>query len=160
MADDEGSEQFALTLTGKGIEIKREISQHQLAAIMSVLMGGGLTIDNTSTASPGVQIEPPVKISLREYLDQVKASRKPDQIVAIGHYISLHEGQPTFSRDDIKAHFAVAREPMPSNFPRDFGVAIKAGMIAEAHQKAGHYYVTKTGIQSINRHFGAETKKS
>ncbi|MER9237874.1 hypothetical protein [Mesorhizobium sp. M0633] len=159
MADNEGLEQFTLTLKGNGVEIKREISPDQFAAIMSVVIGRDMSASNTSTASTGAPVELPVKISLREFLDEVKAVRKPDQIVAIGHYIGLHEGQPTFSREDIKDRFAAAREPMPSNFPRDFGVAIKAGAIAGAHQKAGHYYVTKTGIQAVDRHFGADAKK-
>jgi hypothetical protein len=159
MAQNDNTEQFSLTLTGNGIEIKRAVTQRQFAAIMSVLMGNELPGDGFPTASMGTQ-PPSAKISLREYLDQVKASRKPDQIVAIGHYINLHEGQPTFSREDIKARFAAAMEPMPSNFPRDFGAAVKARMIAAAHQKAGHYYVTKTGIASVDRRFDAETKKN
>ena len=95
-------------------------------------------------------------VALREYLDQVGASQKSPQIVAIAHYLVSHEGKATFTRDDVKSRFAAAKEPMPTNFPRDFGASIKSGMIAEAHQRPGEYYVTKTGIQFIERRFRVE----
>ncbi|TIN27660.1 hypothetical protein [Mesorhizobium sp.] len=98
----------------------------------------------------------PARVSLREFLDEARAATKPDQIVAIGHYMALHGRKDTFSRDDIKAHFQSARERLPSNFPRDFSTAISKGMIAEDHAKTGQYYVTKTGVQAVERRFGAQ----
>ncbi|MGC4025216.1 MAG: hypothetical protein QM744_08730 [Mesorhizobium sp.] len=97
-----------------------------------------------------------LEVSLREFLDDAKATTKPDQIVAIGQYMAVQEGKDTFSRDDIKARFQSARERLPSNFPRDFSTAIGKGMIAEDHAKSGQYYVTKTGAQAVERRFGAQ----
>lgn len=159
MAENQASEEFQLTLSGAGIDIRLAVSPQKAALIMNVIMG---MQPADAEHSPGFS-EPKsaaasVRVSLREFLDGVKASKKLDQIVAIGHYMGTHEGQATFSRDQVKTRFAAAREPMPSNFSRDFGNAIKSGMIAEDHKQAGHYYVTKTGIHALERHFGSPNK--
>lgn len=153
------SEEFIIALSGAGIDIKRAISPHKAAVIMSVVMGAEPVVDERGLGSsrPNGAAEA-AKMSLQEFLDAVKATKKRDQIVAIGHYMGVHEGQVTFSREHIKARFAAAREPIPKNFPRDFGTAIKAGMIAEDHKQSGHYYVTKTGIHAIERRFGPPNK--
>ncbi len=98
----------------------------------------------------------PAKVSLREFLDDSKATTKPDQIVTIGHYMAVHEGKDTFSRDEIKVRFQAARERLPANMPRDFSTAISKGMIAQDHAKSGQYYVTKKGVQALERRFGAQ----
>lgn len=87
-------------------------------------------------------------------MTEVQAQTKPDQIVAIGHYLIEHDGQSNFSKDEIKARFVAAKEPMPANFPRDFSVAIKAGMIDEVHGERGRFHVTRTGQQAVESRFG------
>lgn len=153
MAEQQTAEMFTVSLKGTGVVIEREVNAAQLALIMSVLMGGD--------ASGPISEEKPraiggsVKVSLREFLDDAKAITKPDQIVAIGHYMALQESRETFSREDIKARFQSAREKLPANFPRDFNAAIAKAMIAEDHAKRGQYYVTKTGVQAVERRFGS-----
>jgi hypothetical protein len=154
--DDSTQEVFTVTLTGAGIDIKREVSANKLALVMSVIMGSDRPEGESSRPADVGESAGSVKVSLREFLDDAKATTKPDQIVTIGHYIAVHEGNDTFSRDDIKARFQSARERLPSNFPRDFNVAISKAMVAEDHLKAGRYYVTKTGVQAIERRFGAQ----
>ena len=100
-----------------------------------------------------------VQVSLREFLDEVHAKRKPDQIVTIGRYITQFEGQADFSRDEVKSRFSVALEPMPANFPRDFRVAERNGMIAKVHGKEGRFYITKTGLRAIKDKFAKEEAK-
>jgi hypothetical protein len=153
--ENQSQETFTISLSGSGIDIKREVSANKLAAVMSVIMG-----PDTPEASPA---RAPVdggsagltKLSLREFLDSVKATTKPDQIVAIGQYMAAHERKDTFSRDDIKVRFQSARERLPSNFPRDFSTAIGKGLIAEDHAKTGQYYVTSKGMQAVETRFGA-----
>lgn len=156
MPDNESEETFTVSVTGAGIDIKREVSVTRFPLVMSVVMGNDLP-DGGLFQSPSPS-EPSrlMKLSLREFLDEANAATKPDQIVAIGHYISIHEGKDTFSRDDIKARFQSARERLPANFPRDFSTAISKAMIAEDHLKAGQYYVTKKGVQAVERRFGAQ----
>lgn len=155
MPEEVNQETFTVTLTGAGIDIKREVSATKLAHVLRVVMGDDLGEGAVlGTTSPAVRPER-AKVSLREFLDDAKATTKPDQIVAIGHYMAVHEGKDTFSRDHVKARFQAARERLPANFPRDFSSAIAKGLIAEDHAKRGEYYVTKTGVQAIERHFGA-----
>ncbi|WP_157727427.1 hypothetical protein [Stappia sp. ES.058] len=150
----DSSEAFELTLSGSGISIQRKVNSATAAHIMHLVLGGtpapGLG-NAAPTGAPSASSEAPV--SLREYLDEVNASKKPDQIVAIGHFMSLHEGLTAFSKDDIKSRFSLAKEPMPANFPRDFNLALKSGAIAPAHQNAGYFYVTKSGIGLVQNSF-------
>jgi hypothetical protein len=157
MPENQAPESFTVSLAGAGIDIKREVSASQLAVIMSVIMGNDAadgTLSHAEIASGPARV---ANVSLREFLYDAKAATKPDQIVAIGHYMAVHEGKDTFSRDDIKARFQSARERLPSNFPRDFSTAIGKGMIAEDHAKGGQYYVTKTGARAVERRFGAQS---
>ncbi|TPN62579.1 hypothetical protein FJ986_25410 [Mesorhizobium sp. B1-1-1] len=156
MPENETQETFTVSLMGAGIDVKREVSASKLALVMSIIMGNDPT-EGVAVGVPNVSAPiAPARVSLREFLDNAKATTKPDQIVAIGQYMAAQEGKDTFSRDDIKARFQSARERLPSNFPRDFSAAIGKGMIAEDHAKAGQYYVTKTGAQAIERRFGAQ----
>lgn len=154
------AEEFELKLSGDGINIDKKIDRQTAAEVMAAVLGvRAAPIGSGQTHNARSPNESEEQMSLREFLDEVKAIRKPDQIVAIGHYICHQEGQSNFSRDDVKTRFSTAKEPMPANFARDFGLAMKAGMVAEAHQQAGRFYVTKTGIQAIERHFSKESKK-
>jgi hypothetical protein len=157
MFANESDETFTVSVTGAGVDIKREVSVARLTLIMSVVMGSDPPQGGVLQGPSASESSKSTKVSLREFLDETKAATKPDQIVAIGHYISAHEGKDTFSRDDIKARFQSARERLPANFPRDFNTAISKAMIAEDHLKAGQYYVTKKGLQAVERRFGAQT---
>ena len=153
---------YNLSISGLGIDVDRMIDGQTLAGIMALVMGADKTVADV-TASTGASAPSTdgvvVKVSLREFLDEVRATRKPDQIVAIGHYITQFQGQADFSRDEVKAQFSVAREPMPANFPRDFALAVRAGMLAEVHGKQGRYYVTKTGLGAMKSKFSKDKDK-
>lgn len=154
------TEEFELKLSGDGINIDKKIDRQTAAEVMAAVLGvRPESIGSGQTRNTRSQKESEEQMSLREFLDEVKAVRKPDQIVAIGHYICHQEEQSNFSRDDVKTRFSTAKEPMPANFARDFGLAMKTGMVAEAHKQAGRFYVTKTGIQAVKRHFSKEPKK-
>ena len=87
---------FTLNISGFGINVERKIDGQTLAAILAIVMGAAKPVvetpdtTGTSTASSDGAA---VQISLREFFDEVRATRKPDQIVAIGHYITQFEGQ-------------------------------------------------------------------
>ena len=161
MSEDETTdEQFDLKLSGEGISIDKKIDRQTALDVMAAVMGGGVASGGARQAAHAGPFEQSaVQLSLREFLDEVKATRKPDQIVAIGHYICHQEGQPHFSRDDVKVRFLAAKEPMPANFPRDFGLTIRNAMIAEVHGNPGSFYVTKTGIAAVERNFAKGSKK-
>ena len=156
------AEDFNLKISGEGINVERKIDSQTLAAVMAAIIGAQRFDSQAGLVPTNAEATPPLQqpfMALREYLDKVEATRKQDQIVAIGHFISHYEAQPHFSRDEVRSHFSIAREPMPKNFARDFGLAVKAGMIAEVHQKHGFFYVTKTGISAVERHFAKINKR-
>lgn len=155
MSDDEDGEEFTLKISGGGVSIDRQISKQQFAHIMAIAMGAPASVTPTFAQAPPPreELQNDVKLSLREYLDDIGADKKPEQIVSIGDYVCRHEGQDTFTKDDVKDRFAVAREKMPANFHRDFNSAIRAGHIAESHGQPGHYYVTKKGLAAIESRF-------
>jgi hypothetical protein len=152
---EEAQKMFSLRLSGEGINIEQQIEQRVALMVVQVVMGGGAAAiaPHTAGAKPDARSSDGVSLSLREHLDKIGASKKPEQIVTIAHYVCEIEGQADFSRDDIRSRFIIAREPPPGNFGRDFVVALKNGWIAEVHGKRNRYYVTAKGAQAINNNF-------
>jgi hypothetical protein len=151
---EEATKLFSLRLTGDGINIEQQIDQRIALLVVQVVMGAAPPV---SAAVPGASVHAhqseEISLSLREYLDRSVASKKPHQITTIGHYISEYEGQGDFGRDDVRSRFSTAREPLPRNFSRDFGLALKNGWIAEVHGKKNRFYVTAKGVQAIESQF-------
>lgn len=144
---------FRLSLSGEGINIDKRVDRETALAIVAAVLGRSAEPAESRKKSSSLQSMAAPAVSLRKYLDEVAAPNKHDQIAAIGHYILTHEGKASFSRDDIKTHYAVAREPMPANFPRDFNNAIKGGLIQEVHGERGRFYVTVKGENAIEYKF-------
>lgn len=142
---------YSLRLSGAGINIEQEVNQQVALQVVQVLMGGG--VKAVSDPSPTEPLIDGVSLSLREYLDKISASKKPDQITTIAHYICDYEKQEDFSREDVRSRFLTAREPLPKNFGRDFAVALRNGWVAEVHGKKSRFYVTAKGLQAINSNF-------
>lgn len=149
------NEEFRLQISGPGLDVDRMISGAIAAAVLATAMAPRpsdgrevnlSTLDACASAFPSTT-------SLREYLDEVGAKKKTDLIVAIGSFLLKIERQTDFSRDDIRARFSSAREPMPRNFSRDFNQTLKDALIAEVHQKPDYFYVTKTGMNAVENHF-------
>jgi hypothetical protein len=164
MADGAKSS-YSLTLKGEGISITRDVDQSVARAIVELVLGGSISpptaaaklpLDRTPASQPGTTVS---RLSLREFLDHAEPKRNPDKIVAIGEYITRHDRQADFTRDDVKARFRTAGEPVPGNFPRDFTWTISNGWIAEDANNAEHYYVTQKGKAAITEKFSGEIKK-
>ncbi|WP_398484536.1 hypothetical protein [Tardiphaga sp.] len=152
---EDAPKMFSLRLSGDGINIEQQIEQRLALQVVQVVMGGGVSGPAAPPLGASHSAPPPnsVQLSLREHLDKIGASKKPEQIVTIAQYVCEVEGQGDFSRDDIKSRFITAREPPPGNFSRDFAVAQKNGWVAEVHGKKSRYYVTAKGNQAINANF-------
>jgi hypothetical protein len=150
---EETPKMFSLRLSGDGINIEQEIDKRTALQIVQVAMGGGtlaaIRTNGAANAAPADR----ASLSLREYLDDVGAKKKPDQITTIAQFVCDIEGQGDFSREDIRSRFITAREPPPGNFGRDFAVAERNGWIAEVHGKKNRYYVTAKGAQAISNNF-------
>jgi len=154
---------FTLSLSGGGLSFTQQISAEQLAGVMALALG----VSSPSPAKTGagggsggsVQAKSTERLSLREYLDASDAKKIPEKIVAIALFLNEHEGAEMFSRDDIKSRFRSAGESQPGNFPRDFGVAVSSGWIAEDHAARGSFYVTKTGRGAVESRFAADVAR-
>jgi hypothetical protein len=154
---------YELSLKGRGIGVEREITEPVALQILSVLMGQEQPIP--SRRASGMQPARPVDAarpgrSLREFLNEVEASRNVDKIVAIAAYLESERGYETFSSTQIKGEFRSAREPTPANFPRDFRAAIGAGWLAPSHDDPNEYYVTDSGRRAVEAQFSAEVKRT
>src|SRR5712691_8139358 len=158
---DAAKTSYSLTLKGEGISVSRDVDQSIARAIVELVLGGGIqpTIpaskagERSSTTHVNAHL---ARLSLREFLDQAEPKRNPDKIVAIGEYIIQHDKQADFTRDDLKARFRNAGEPVPGNFPRDFIWAISNGWVAEDAHNPRHYYVTQKGKTAIAEKFSSE----
>jgi hypothetical protein len=148
---------FHLKLTGEGLTIDKQIDAGLAAAIAQMTLGGvapGASAPGVSrqpTATPVMQDGQGQRVSLREYLQSIGAGRGIHiKILAVGRYLRDFERQDDFSREEVRVRFRSAGEPQPANFARDFQKAVRAGWIAEDHQNAGRFYVTRTGDEEIN----------
>jgi len=144
---------FALRLSGDGISIEQQVDQRTALQIVQVVMGGGAPIAGLTNNVVNSRPAGGTSLSLREYLDEIGAKKKPDQITTIAQFVCEIEGQDDFGRDDIRSRFITAREPPPGNFGRDFAVAERNGWIAKVHGKKNRYYVTAKGSQAISNNF-------
>jgi hypothetical protein len=172
MEDKEGSRgAYHLVLEGEGVTIDKMVDGHVAGAIARLAFSGvaveaveapdprpsaPLTSDQ-STARSGIPVASGQRLSLREYLQHADVDRGiHGKILAVGSYLRDHEEQGDFTREDVRARFRSAGEPQPANFHRDFQKAVRAGWIAEDHQNAGRFYVTRTGDDEINRRQGSQ----
>lgn len=148
---------YRFILQGEGIDVDRQVNQAIARHLLNVALaeGDAEPIPAVSSVVPRAGD----RKSLREFLDEVRAQRNPEKIVAIGDYLDVSEKLPDFSREDIRGKFRAAGEAPPGNFGRDFAWAISNGWIAEDVQNKGRFYVTKTGKEAVGAKFSAEIKQ-
>jgi hypothetical protein len=151
---------YHLKLSGPGVTIDKSIDQSSALTIVQIVLGGtllaGQSQPDVPQPSPSSVRTPPM--SLREYVEGAAARTNPERLAAFGGYLRDHGDQPDFARDEIKACFKNAGEPLPANFPRDFNNTLQEGWLAEDHKNPGRYYVTRKGDEALKRKFGNDPK--
>jgi hypothetical protein len=154
-AGPQEEEGFDLSLTGTGISLSRKVDRDAALQILAIAMGGGQQAQRQQqeVARSGD------RVALREYINQVEATRNPDKILAIGKYLVQYRGQKSFTSTDVKAQFRAAAEAIPGNFPRDFRWAVTNGWIAEDPATPGEYYITSSGEAALSARFSGDVKK-
>ncbi len=169
MGTESSDETYKVTVIGDGMSVERSVDQTAARQILNVILGGqaapfarssGRAVDADVLGPESVAGGEATRISLREFIEDCGAQRNPDQILAIGEYMNRHEGAQDFGRDEVKARFRTAGEPVPGNYPRDFAWTIKNGWIAEDPTNAGRFYVTKKGKDAIAQKFSSEIRKA
>lgn len=150
---DEPDEDFALKLVGDGISIEKRVNkQTAMAVVAAVFSGGASGVAERMEAGNRQQAQP--ALSMREFLNESRASTNAEVITALGQYICRYEAKEHFSKEDLRESFRRAHAVIPKNLPRDVGTAITAGWIHEAPGRTGQYYVTNTGMQLVETRFG------
>lgn len=141
MADPErdSAETVRVTVTGRGVDLTREIDIGLLPRLIALLVGpagtGGAATNTIHTeadaihgaAGDGSAMERPVGAA--EYVREKRPQTSSDTILVLAGYLELHERRRPFGRDDLRRLLRVARLPEPANFPRDIGVAVSKGYI-------------------------------
>jgi hypothetical protein len=153
---------YQVKLTGPGLSVDKELPEelaHRIA--MLVLSGGKL---ETPDLKPKELVQKPNTSihnqSIREYLQETKATKIPQQMTVIGNYLlETQSGKKSFTIADIEKGFGDAKESVPGNPHRDIGKAIKTGWIASRPDEKDSYYVTGTGLTAITNKFPKSKQK-
>lgn len=102
--------------------------------------------------SPRSQVRP---LSINELVQEKSPGTNAQRIALFAYYRDKHEGNPRFTRDELKGYFAKAKEQPPRNYDRDFVEAVKRGWI---HEDGADSYVTSKGIEALESGFAGERK--
>ena len=138
-SEESREELVRVTVTGRGVDLSREIGVSLLPRLIALLFGAaesvGATTNTIHTATAGIRgADADVLPSERpvgpvEYLREKRPQTSSDTILVLAAYLELNEHRRPFSRDDLRRLMRSARLPEPANFPRDVGVAISKGYI-------------------------------
>jgi len=151
---------YAFTLKGEGIDFSGDVTQVVARSLLDVILRSGSTDQSDKSIGGGATSTNDLpRKSLREFLNDHRATRIPEKIVSIGEYLTAN-GAADFSKDEVLTQFRTAREAMPGNFRRDFSWAIATGWIAEDMANHNRFYVTQSGKQAVDSNFSNETTKN
>lgn len=147
---------YQIKLVGPGLSVDKDLSEDLANRIaMLVLSGGKLETPDLPSKDLVQKTKSSMKNkSIREYLLETKATKIPQQMTVVGHY--LLETQPSkesFTLADLTKGFEDAKETVPGNPHRDIAAAIKKGWIAPRTGEKDSYYVTGTGQTAIDSAF-------
>jgi hypothetical protein len=150
---EENGATFALTLTGEGVNITKQVSKSQALGVISIALGSNsaFSLGNEIEPTQPLVDTPKVKKSLGEFLTESGASSSYEKITAIGAYLQVFKGQEVFTKDDVVAGYRGAREVLPKNLGRDIGRAVELRLIDL--DSDGKYYVTNTGTKAVESSF-------
>lgn len=155
------ADDYVLKLNGKGIAIDMSVDRSKARKILNIALSE--VDDPLNDMVSGRQVAPSTperSLSLREYFDRKEAFKKPEQILAIASFMAETEGSEDVGRDEVKSRFALAREPLPANFPRDFMTTLRNGWLAPVHGKQDRFYVTQSGIQALDSNFKTPVRRA
>jgi hypothetical protein len=132
--------------------------------ILAAVMGGAALSRVTARGAHAVDLPRPrptagERLSLREHMDEFEPKRNPDKILAIAAYLVDMGGMETFTPDDVKKQFRDAAEPVPANYPRDWGWAVSNRWLAKADEP-GEFYITMRGRDALAQKFSADVKRA
>jgi len=96
---------------------------------------------------------PPRMKSPVELIKEKNPATSAQRIALFAYYREKFEGLTRFARGDLKAYFAKAKEPSPSNFDRDFAESVRQGWI---HEDGSDSYLTSRGLEVVEAGFAGK----
>lgn len=152
---DDSETDYLLTIKGPDMDFKKQITLQAAVSALQAAIGVQPTapVLMPTQAPLLAEVGNTMPVSLREYFDKVNARKKIEQILAIADWRTSFDGVENVSREDIRASFADAREPLPANFPRDFNDVLRKGWLASTHTDKSRFYVTATGNRALTEGF-------
>jgi hypothetical protein len=93
-----------------------------------------------------------------EFVAASGAKRNPDKIAAFGVFLMDELGNASFTREEMRQTFQRAGEPVPGNFPRDFGWAIRNKWISAVIDSPNEYVITKSARDAVANKFSKEVR--
>ena len=125
-----------------------------MSSSLAIQAGGSVSITpGTGTLQIGApQLGAAKKLSIIELLGDKNPKTNPERIALFAYYREHIENLPQFERDDLRPYFTKARLAPPTNFDRDFGVAVSKGWI---HEEGADSYLTNSGSQVVEAGFSS-----
>lgn len=152
---------YQLTLKGNGITIDRSISEDMAAGVIAVLMGSrpvAIRGVGQSGATASAARPPAGSLTAGEFVMESGAKRNPDKIAAFGVFLIDQVGNESFTREEMRQTFQRAGEPIPANFPRDFGWAIRNKWISAVIGSPNEYVITNAAREAVRNKFSKEVR--
>jgi hypothetical protein len=130
--------------------IQEQLTQHELRIqkLESALVSN---VGNETYKTPTRK-----KLSLREFLHEVKPTSIVQKILAVGYYLEIHQGFHSFNLKDISHAFISAKEPPPSNIAAFINQNIYNRHIMQAEAKKDNlkaYVLTAPGEAFVDNCF-------
>jgi hypothetical protein len=165
-SSDSGSVAKAATTVNSALEpLEPEDRERVLAAaaaLYGVRFGGAAGRRDTrvigAEQSDNELRAPPLREKKRSLVEVVRTANpatNPQRLAVFAHYREYEEGQPNFARSDLLPYFAMAKEPKPGNYDRDFASAVREGWI---HEDGAKSYLTETGRKAVEAGFAGKAK--
>jgi len=99
------------------------------------------------------------KISIKEFLLAKQVDNDVKRTLAIAYFLEKIEKMESFNIEDLKKHYRLAKEQLPSNPNDKVNMAIKGGYIMEATEKKDAkkaWTLTATGERFVENNFKNE----
>jgi hypothetical protein len=136
-------------------QLDTEARQRVVTSALSLLGEGVPQVAAVTTPSQALAPREPLLPSRAkspvELMQEKQPATNSQRIALFAYYRERFEGEPRFSRGDLKPYFGKAKEPPPANYDRDFSAAVRQGWI---HEDGADSYLTSKGLEAVEAGFG------
>ncbi|MFX1504090.1 MAG: hypothetical protein ACFFDH_24230 [Promethearchaeota archaeon] len=130
--------------------------ENEILNIKNILDEFGERIKNIErelTSNPNVQDK---KLSIREFLIEVKPKGEIQKTLAFGYYLEIYQRMKSFNVKDIRNCYNKSKEKAPDNINYNIFKNIERGFLMECDEikdRLKSWCLTHSGIEFINNNF-------